>query len=105
RSDILRCSRTGSRTFGEISIMPRQPRPTPKGTTVKNDSAGTYADWQTMAAAVLEREHSIKAGSIPARVWKHAYVQGLSPEDAAKQAAISGYSVRPAGDRIKGHRR
>jgi hypothetical protein len=51
-------------------------------------------DWQAQAAAALEREHGIKAGSIPSRVWKHAFVRGLTPEQAAKDAAISAWNVR-----------
>jgi hypothetical protein len=72
--------------------------------TVKNDSAGTFADWRARVATALERTHGISAGTIPAPVWKHAYVQGLTPEDAAEQAAVSAYNVRPASDRLKGRR-
>lgn len=56
------------------------------------------------AAAALERRHPIKAAGIPAQVWRHAYVQGLTPEQAAEHAATSAYNVRPASERIKGQR-
>jgi hypothetical protein len=63
-----------------------------------------FAAWQASATAALEQAHGVKAGTIPARVWKHAYVQGLTPEAAAKEAAVSAFNARPAADRLKGRR-
>jgi hypothetical protein len=77
----------------------------PKGTTVKSDSAATFAKWQARAAAALEAKHAIKAGTIPVRVWRHAYVRGLTPEEGAEHAARSAYNVRPASERLHKHRR
>jgi hypothetical protein len=74
-------------------------------TVPKSDSPTreTFAAWQASASAALQREHGIAPGSIPARVWKHAYVQGLTPEAAADEAAVSAYNVRPASDRLHQH--
>jgi hypothetical protein len=63
-----------------------------------------YATWLARAKTALKRTHGVIPGTIPARVWKHAYVQGLTPELAAEQAATSAYNVRPAADRLKGRR-
>ena len=86
--------------------MARQPRLTSaKGTTVKSDSPATFGDWQARAAAALEAKHAIKPGMIPARVWRHAFIQGLTPVQGAEHAARSAYNVRPASERLHKHRR
>jgi hypothetical protein len=92
--------------------MARRPRPTTKRTAVRNDSQPTsgrdavrthFTEWHDQAAA-LEQAHSLKPSNIPTRIWRHAYVQGLSPDKAADHAARSAYNVRPAGERLKGRR-
>jgi hypothetical protein len=60
-----------------------------------------YRDWQDRAAAELERVHGVKASTIPERVWKKLYVQNMTPQEAAEQAAVSAYTTRPAADRPK----
>lgn len=58
-----------------------------------------YAAWKAKAAAALECETEVNAGAIPERLWRHHYIQNLSPEQAAEQAAVSAYNTRPAFDR------
>jgi hypothetical protein len=36
-----------------------------------------------------EPKYSINPGIIPARMWKHLYIQGRTPQKAADQAAVS----------------
>jgi hypothetical protein len=60
-----------------------------------------YRDWKDRAAAELERVHGVKASTIPERVWKKLYMQNMTPQEAAEQAAVSAYTTRPAGDRPK----
>jgi hypothetical protein len=56
----------------------------------------SYAEWKDRAEAQLERGHGVKATTIPARVWTRLYIEGLSPKEAAEQAAVSAYHTRPA---------
>jgi hypothetical protein len=66
--------------------------------------AGAPADfvtWKARAAAELKRQHSVNPGVIPARMWKHLYIQGKTPQKAADQAAVSAYNAQSAADRLK----
>jgi len=69
----------------------------PRGQPVK-----PYATWLARAKAALKRIHRIMPVIIPARVWKNAYFQGLTPEQAADHAATTASNVRPAADRGTG---
>jgi hypothetical protein len=51
--------------------------------------------------AELQREHNVNPGAIPVRVWRHLYIKGRAPQEAAKQAAVSAHNVRSAADRLK----
>jgi transposase-like protein len=46
--------------------------------------------------AELQREHNVNPSTIPMRVWRHLYIHGRTPQDAARQAAVSAHNVRPA---------
>jgi hypothetical protein len=62
-------------------------------------SKGAPADfvtWKARAAAELKRQHNINPGIIPARMWKHLYIQGRTPQKAAGQAAVSAYNAQSA---------
>jgi hypothetical protein len=60
-----------------------------------------FVTWKARAAAELKRQHSVNPGIIPARMWKHLYVQGHSPQRGAELAAVSADSARPAADRLE----
>jgi hypothetical protein len=60
-----------------------------------------FVTWKARAAAELKRQHSVNPGIIPARMWKHLYIQGKTPQKAADQAAMSAYNARSAADRPK----
>ena|SRR5215831_11664517 len=88
---------------------PRAPRD--RGTEkrgVSNNQTGTlpdYAPWMAQAGAELQRRHDIKAATIPPRVWTRLFIKGLSPEQAAEQAAVSAYNTRSPGDQLRTPRR
>jgi len=85
--------------------MPRKPKaPRPS----RADRAGEQADfktWLAEAVANLQREHNINPSVIPIRVWRHLYIQGRTPHDAADKAAVSAHNVRSAADRLRGRKR
>ncbi len=86
--------------------MPHAPRPSRPNNSHKPPQPQPepgFAEWHALAVATLLRAHGISAGSIPARVWRHAYVRGMTPEAAAEQAAVSAYNVSPVRERL--HRR
>jgi hypothetical protein len=60
-----------------------------------------YAAWKLAAVAELTNRHDVKAGTIPERLWKRLYIQGLSPREAADQTAVSSYNTRPAFERMR----
>jgi hypothetical protein len=72
------------------------------------DRAAEQADfkaWLAEAVAALQREHNVNPATIPVRVWRHLYIQGRSPREAAEQAAVSAYNTRSAADRLRGRKR
>lgn len=69
------------------------PRPAP--------AEADYKEWLKLAAAELERRHDVKAGTIPTRVWTRLFIRGLSPQEAAEQAAVSAFNTRSAADRLR----
>jgi hypothetical protein len=50
-----------------------------------------YKTWLADAVAELQRKHNVNPAIIPARVWRHLYIQGRSPQKAADQA-VSAYN-------------
>jgi DNA-directed RNA polymerase specialized sigma24 family protein len=81
--------------------MPRKPTSPPSS---RDDRAAERADFKTWLAdalAELQRKHNVNPGTIPMRVWRHLYIQGRSPRDAADQAAVPAYKARSAADRGK----
>jgi hypothetical protein len=76
----------------------KAPRPS------RADRAAEQADFKTWLAdalANLQRDHNINPSIIPIRVWRHLYIQGRSPQEAADQAAVSAHNVRPASHRLR----
>jgi hypothetical protein len=70
----------------------------------KADQAAEQADfkaWLADAVAALQREHNVNPGTIPISVWRHLYIQGRSPQQAADRAAVSAYNTRSAADRLR----
>jgi hypothetical protein len=68
------------------------------------DRAAEQADFKTWladAVAELQREHNINPSTIPVRVWRHLYIQGRAPQEAARRAAVSAHNVPSAADRLK----
>jgi hypothetical protein len=60
-----------------------------------------YAAWKAEAVADLANRHDVRPGIIPERLWRRLYIQGMTPHDAADQAAVSAYNKRPASDRLR----
>jgi hypothetical protein len=58
-----------------------------------------FVTWKARAAAELKRQHNVNPGIIPARMWKHLYIQGHSPQRDAELAAVSAYNAQSAADR------
>ena len=52
----------------------------------------SLADWRDRAEVELERRHGVKASTIPTPVWRRLFIQGRSPQEAAKEAAVSAYT-------------
>jgi hypothetical protein len=44
----------------------------------------TYAGWKESAAVELERQHGVKAGILPERLWRMLYIKGRTPQDASE---------------------
>jgi hypothetical protein len=61
----------------------------------------SYPEWKDRAEVKLKRLHGVKASTIPARVWTKLYMQNLSAEAAAAEAATSAYDTRPAFERMR----
>jgi hypothetical protein len=60
-----------------------------------------FVTWKARAAAALKRQHRVNPSIIPARMWKHLYIQGKMPQKAADQAAVSAYNAPPPADRLE----
>jgi hypothetical protein len=43
----------------------------------------------------------VRPGVIPERLWRKLYLQGLSPQKAADQAAVSAYNTMSAAARLR----
>jgi hypothetical protein len=64
-----------------------------------------YKTWLADAVAELQRQQNVNPSTIPMRVWRHLYIQGRSPHDAAQQAAVSAYNTLSVADRLRGRKR
>jgi hypothetical protein len=64
-----------------------------------------FKSWLADALAALQREHNTNPAIIPVRIWRHLYIQGRAPQEAAAQAAVSAYNARPAADRLRDRKR
>jgi hypothetical protein len=71
------------------------------GSPVAKPAPADFVTWKARAAADLKRQHNVNPGIIPARMWKHLYIQGKTPQKAADQAAVSAYNAQSAADRLK----
>ena len=74
-------------------------RPEPAGKTGRSNPPSVsppagFPAWQAQAAATLERQHGGKL-VVPVRVWRQLYIRGLSPAEAAEQADVFAYNVKP----------
>jgi hypothetical protein len=83
--------------------MPRK-KPPP---TERAAEQADFKSWLADAVAALQREHNVNPGIIPVRVWRRLFIQGRSPREAAKQAAMSAYKMsaynkQSAADRLRG---
>jgi hypothetical protein len=47
-----------------------------------------FEQWKAAAAAKLEDEYGIDAGSIPEEVWRRFFVTNHAPRDAAERVAV-----------------
>jgi hypothetical protein len=60
-----------------------------------------YKAWKLESAADLANRHTVAPGTIPERLWRKLYIQGLSPQMAADQAAVSAYNTMSAAARLR----
>jgi hypothetical protein len=91
-----------SRRLESRGAMARKAKaPRPDRTAERAD----YKTWLADAVAALQRAHNINPSIIPMRVWRHLYIQGRSPQEAAERAAVSAHNVRSAADRLRGRQR
>jgi ribosomal protein L19E len=60
-----------------------------------------YAAWKARIAADLATRRDVRPGVIPDRVWRRLYIRGMTPQDAADEAAGSAYNPRAAADRLR----
>jgi hypothetical protein len=71
------------------------------GSPVAKPAPADFVTWKARAAADLKRQHNVNPGIIPARMWKHLYIQGHSPQRGAELAAVSAYNAQSAADRLR----
>jgi hypothetical protein len=71
------------------------------GSPVAKPAPADFVTWKARAAADLKRQHNVNPSIIPARMWKHLYIQGKTPQKAADEAAASEYNARLAADRLR----
>jgi hypothetical protein len=72
-----------------------------KGSPVAKGAPADFVTWKARAAADLKRQHNVNPGIIPARMWKHLYIQGHSSQRGAELAAVSAYNAQSAADRLR----
>jgi hypothetical protein len=72
-----------------------------KGSPVAKGAPADFVSWKARATADLKRQHNINPGIIPARMWKHLYIQGHSSQRGAELAAVSAYTAQSAADWLR----
>jgi hypothetical protein len=72
--------------------MPRKP-PAPS-------ELADYRRWKNRAAALLERQ-GLSPAVMLERDWRHLYIRGVTPEEAAHQAQAHYLNTRPAIERMR----
>jgi hypothetical protein len=72
-----------------------------RGSSVAKPAPADFVTWKARAAADLKRQHNVNPGIIPARMWKHLYIQGHSPQRGAELAAESADNAQSAADRLR----
>jgi hypothetical protein len=85
--------------------MPRKvgaPRPSQAARAAEQ---ADFKAWLADAVAELQRTHNINPSTIPMRLWRHLYIQGRSPQEAADKAAVSAWNTLSPADRLRGRRR
>jgi hypothetical protein len=60
----------------------------------------SYTAWKIRVAMELERQGT-PAGAMRERERRQLFINGVTPREAAEQAAVSAYNTRPAADRLK----
>jgi hypothetical protein len=55
---------------------------------VREAELADFKTWLAGAVAELQRKHNVNPSIIPIRVWRHLYIQGRTPHDAADKAAV-----------------
>ena len=67
--------------------MPRQPRPKTKTSKTVQAETDSYRAWKADAVKALAKLHALAVVATRDGCWTKPYVRGLSPDDAAAQAA------------------
>jgi hypothetical protein len=102
-----RSAPNGRRGHHELGRVPTQAgvgsatKRSGKGSPVAKGAPADFVSWKARAAADLKRQHNVNPGIIPARMWKHLYIQGHSSQRGAELAAVSAYNAQSAADRLR----
>jgi len=60
----------------------------------------TFSEWPGTGEAVLLDEHGIRPIAFRPGAWTRMYIRGLTPAEAAKQAATEAFNKLPSSVRI-----
>jgi hypothetical protein len=82
------------------AAMPHKPTAPPSSRADRAAERADFKRWLANAVAELQRKHNINPAIISVRVWRHLYIQGRSPHDAADQA-VSAYNRQSAADLLR----
>jgi hypothetical protein len=58
------------------------------GSPVAKPAPADFVTWKARAAADLKRQHNVNPGIIPARMWKHLYMQEKARPQGADRARV-----------------
>ena len=73
--------------------MPRTPKKPPTG-SANPTTPPTFAEWQEAAAKELAK-HGIRGSAIRHARWRHYFIEGRSPAEAAEHVAAEYDASRP----------
>jgi hypothetical protein len=60
----------------------------------------TFSEWLERAEAVLQVAHGTKPDRVRPGAWTKMYIRGMTPEEAAQQAAPEALNRLPVAERL-----